>query len=185
MGIIKYFYKKKEEFKKIKMLKFLALICLCLAVQINAETKHDSHYLQHGVGYHGYLYPYHDYYYAWYNTWPTYFSPATVHAPACDVCPSSCGGTCGLWSGLYACQYTHCPAVGNPCTAYNCARGNYLHPHPFHSHRYIQCDITPGRQFIRTCPSGLVFDPRFSVCNYPTGVVHYYNHYASHWLYGK
>ncbi len=75
--------------------------------------------------------------------------------------------------------------VGNPCNAYNCARGNYLHPYPFDSNRYIQCDITPGRQFIRFCPAGLVFDPRFSVCNYPTGVVQYYNHYASQVLYGK
>jgi len=164
-----------------------ALMCICLA-NISTAEKNETKggFLQHyGVGYYGWNYPYSNYYYSWYNLYPNHFAAATVHAPACNVCPSQCAGTCGLWGSLYACQYSTCPILGNPCNSVNCAKGLYLHAYPFDSNRYIQCDITPGRQFIRTCPHSLVFDPRFGVCNYPTGVVQYYNHYASAVLYGK
>lgn len=185
------------EIKLRKMFKLLiaAFMCLCLASQISAaknETKgvflQDPHYHghghQYGVGYYGWSYPYSDYYYAWYNRYPNYFAVDAHHAAECShICPHSCHGTCGLWSNLYACEYQSCAKMGNPCTAYNIHRGNYLHVHPFSQHRYIQCDVQPGRQFVRTCPSGLVFDPRFSVCNYPVGVVQFYNDYVSHLQY--
>jgi hypothetical protein len=63
-----------------------------------------------GVYYGGYpywTYPYNDYYYSWYNYWPAAFT--TVGVTACNVCPSACPGTCGTWSGFYACQVATCP----------------------------------------------------------------------------
>ena len=70
----------------------------------------EGGYLQHhyGAGYYGWNYPYSNYYYSWYNLYPNHFSAAAVHAPACNVCPRSCPGTCGLWGSLYACQYSTC-----------------------------------------------------------------------------
>ncbi len=70
--------------------------------------------------------------------------------------------------------------VGNPCSSHNLHRRDYLHVYPHNPHLYIQCDESEsGRVWVRTCPAGLVFDPRFSVCNYPVGVVHFYNHFVA------
>ena len=52
-----------------------------------------------------YAYPYH--YYNWYYAYPTYtFSVATCSVAA--ACPVQCPGTCGYWSGLYACRFSAC-----------------------------------------------------------------------------
>jgi len=58
--------------------------------------------------------------------------------------------------------------VGNVCNLGNIGRGIYLHPYAYDANRYVQCDSTPGVFYIRNCPSGLVFDSRFQVCNYPS-----------------
>ncbi|CAF0723401.1 unnamed protein product [Brachionus calyciflorus] len=123
-----------------------------------------------------YSYPYH--YYNWYYAYPTYtFTVSTCGAVA--SCPVQCPGTCGYWSGLYACKFSACAIIGSPCSAVNIASGVYLHPFAHDPSRYVQCDTTPGVTYIRSCPAGLVFDGRFRVCNYPSQV--YYT-YASHWL---
>lgn len=52
-----------------------------------------------------YGYPYH--YYNWYYAFPTYtFTVSTCSSVA--ACPVQCPGTCGLWSGLYACRFSSC-----------------------------------------------------------------------------
>jgi len=83
-------------------------------------------------------------------------------------CPIQCPGVCGQWTGYYACRSTGCPAIGDPCNPVNIARGIFLSPFPYDPTRYVQCDTTPGLIYIRSCPMGLVFDPRLSVCNYPS-----------------
>ena len=75
--------------------------------------------------------------------------------------------------------------VGTPCNAVNIARGFYLHPYPYDQNKYVQCETTPGMVYIRTCPTGLVFDDRYSVCNYPIGIVQYWNSYITGVYYGK
>ena len=104
------------------MLKLLiaTLLCFCLATSEASRPVNGTkrgHYLQSGyaVNYPSYWnYPYSDYYYSWYNWCPTQFTvvPKPVAVPACNICPSACPGTCGTWSGFYACQVTTCP-LGN------------------------------------------------------------------------
>ncbi len=96
------------------MLKLLISIfaCFCLASTISAagnDTKGAFLQKHHGVGYNGWVYPYNNYYYSWYNSYPTHFVPA-VHGHGCNACHSGCHGTCGLWTNLYACEYTTCAA---------------------------------------------------------------------------
>jgi hypothetical protein len=132
----------------------------------------------HHDGHHGH----HDYYdyYHWYNLHPTEFIVGTC--PPQYACPAQCPGTCGTWGGLYACRcHGGCPLIGDPCNHYNIHRGHYLHPFPHDASRYIQCDTTPGIVYIRNCPAHLVFDPRFSVCNYPSNVFHHHHHHGHHY----
>ncbi|RNA42289.1 hypothetical protein BpHYR1_022330 [Brachionus plicatilis] len=161
--------------------KLVALVCLfylCSFLSVEAASVNITNFggeTKNGV-WNYYSYPYH--YYNWYYAYPTYtFSVSTCSAVA--ACPVQCPGTCGLWSGLHACRFTSCAIISTPCSAVNIHARLFLHPFPHDPSRYIQCDTTPGVTYVRSCPVGLVFDARFSVCNYPSQV--YYT-YASHWL---
>jgi hypothetical protein len=55
--------------------------------------------------------------------------------------------------------------VGDVCSGI--ARGIYLYPFALDTTRYVQCDTTPGIFYIRSCPSGYVWNSVYSVCNYP------------------
>lgn len=150
--------------------------------------KHHSHehiefrpVAVHHSGEHHLHYPYHNYYH-WYNLHPTTFS--VVHCPAQYACPAECPGVCGTWGGYYACRCHHgCPLAGEQCNHHNIAHGRFLHPFPHDASRYIQCDSTPGVVYIRSCPPHLVFDPHFSVCNYPSSVFHHHHHHGHHGSY--
>lgn len=117
---------------------------------------------------------YYPYYNSWFYPYHTYVQTTFVAAPCGHYsCPSGCPGTCGTYSGLFACKCTRCAYVGDVCNVYNINRGVLLHAYPLDHTRYVQCDRYPGVFYIRTCAHGLVFDARFGVCGQPS---HYYIH---------
>ncbi len=89
------------------------LVCLCLTNDLlvsgastNTTLVRNKRLFLQNPGY--LVFPYNDFYYSWYNWHPAQFTvvPAVT---TCSACPSACPGTCGTWSGLYACKCNSCP----------------------------------------------------------------------------
>eukprot|EP00794_Sanderia_malayensis_P019438 gene19438-21363_t len=72
----------------------------------------------------------------------------------------------GLW-GKYI--------IYNKC--YKHGPGYY--PDPYNCNKFIQCDNF-GKGFHMTCPTGLHFNPKYSVCDWPRNVNCIYQHYGGY-----
>jgi hypothetical protein len=115
---------------------------------------------------------------------------------ACEVntCPKDCPGSCGSYqdSLVCVCKHASCKFCGrtykkeyihfhfifyisvvNPCSAENVKKGLDLHPYIQDASKYIQCGPAPGLAYIKSCPSGLVWDNKNCYCNYPWALGHH------------